>query len=184
MAAETYLKIAKLTKHKFISCNEKDQEPYIYTIIRMLPNNLDKLEQRQVLMVYEGIGWMISAEQNEQTQATLIQNLLGLSFQQFTAALNSFNLDPQAIWNMDNVKSINQVIKINQRVADSVGGAYLIYLRNIFDDLLKIYNIYSQQISTLVSQNQESNHLFKPMKAVRRDILKLIQIYITKETDK
>ena len=62
MAAETYLKIAKLTKHKFISCNEKDQEPYIYTIIRMLPNNLDKLEQRQVLMVYEGIGWMISAE--------------------------------------------------------------------------------------------------------------------------
>lgn len=44
MAAETYLKIAKLTSHKFITCNEKDQEPYIYTIIRMLPNNLQKLE--------------------------------------------------------------------------------------------------------------------------------------------
>jgi len=69
---------------------------------------------------------------------------LALSFQQFTATLNAFNLDPSAVYNTDNVKSVNQVIKINKRVADSVGGVYLIYLRNIFEDLLKIYNIYSQ----------------------------------------
>ena len=62
MAAETYLKIAKLTKHMFIKCNEKDQEPYINTIIRGLEKNLQKLEVRQVLMVYEGIGWMIGSE--------------------------------------------------------------------------------------------------------------------------
>ena len=85
---------------------------------------------------------------------------------------------------MDNIKTIDLVIKINQRVAESVGGTYLTYLRNIFDDLLKIYNIYSQQISKLVSENQANHVLVKPMKALRRDILKLIQIYIQKEQDK
>ena len=46
---------------------------------------------------------------------------------------------------------------------------------------MKIYNIYSQQISKLISMNDLNNMLIKPMKAVRRDILKLIQIYIQKE---
>lgn len=50
--------------------------------------------------------------------------------------------------------------------------------------MLKIYNIYSQQISDLTVSGQGSNAMLKPMKAVRRDILKLIQTYILKENDK
>jgi len=76
-------------------------------------------------------------------------------------------------------------VKINQRVADSTGFVYLNYLKNIFQDLLKIYNLYSQQISDAVVRNQaQNNPMVKPMKAVRRDILKLIQTYILKEKDK
>lgn len=76
-------------------------------------------------------------------------------------------------------------MKINQRVADSTGFVYLNYLKNIFQDLLKIYNLYSQQISDAVVRNQaQNNPMVKPMKAVRRDILKLIQTYILKEKDK
>lgn len=36
MASETYLKIAKLTKVKFVTCNERDDEPYVNQIIRDL----------------------------------------------------------------------------------------------------------------------------------------------------
>lgn len=46
MAAETYLKIAKQTKHMFIQSNDKENEPYIFTIIRQLEKNLEKLELR------------------------------------------------------------------------------------------------------------------------------------------
>ena len=46
MAAETYLKIAKRTKHMFIQSNDKENEPYIFTIIRQLEKNLEKLELR------------------------------------------------------------------------------------------------------------------------------------------
>lgn len=44
MASETFLKIAKLTKHMFVQTNEHDKEPYIYDLIRHLPENCRELE--------------------------------------------------------------------------------------------------------------------------------------------
>lgn len=38
---------------------------------------------------------------------------------------------------------IDFIIKINHRIAESVGYMYLSYLRMIFNDLLKIYGLYS-----------------------------------------
>lgn len=34
MAAETFLKISKITKHMFISRNESEKEPYVNELIR------------------------------------------------------------------------------------------------------------------------------------------------------
>ena len=64
MASETFLKIAKLTKDMFVTRNEKDQEPYINELIRQIPENFKDLEPHQKLIVYEGLGWMISTETN------------------------------------------------------------------------------------------------------------------------
>ena len=83
MAAETYLKIAKQTKHMFIQSNDKENEPYINTIIRQLEKNLEKLQQRQILMVYEGIGHMVGCVDNDQVQGQLIVNMLALPHQSF-----------------------------------------------------------------------------------------------------
>ena len=80
----------------------------------------------------------------------------------------------------DVIKSIDFIIKVNQKVASSVGQQYLAYLSQIFTDLIKIYKLYSECISNSVKQGG-NDHMIKPMKAVRRDILKLIQIYIEKE---
>ncbi len=43
----------------------------------------------------------------------------------------------------DVIKSIDFIIKVNTRVAESVGFMYLSYLMNIFSDLLKMYGLYS-----------------------------------------
>lgn len=69
-------------------------------------------------------------------------------------------------------------------MAESTGFIYLNYLKNIFQDLLRIYNVYSQCVSETIKNNLKQNMVqIKPMKQVRRDILKLIQTYILKETD-
>jgi exportin-1 len=56
MASETFLKLSKLTKHMFVTTNEREKEPYINEMIRNLPTNLQDLEAHQKLMVYEGLG--------------------------------------------------------------------------------------------------------------------------------
>jgi hypothetical protein len=59
---------------------------------------------------------------------------------------------------------------------------YVAYLGRIFPDLLKIYGLYSQCISTSFT-NKQNEHMIKPMKTVRRDILRLISSYVLKATD-
>jgi exportin-1 len=39
MASETFLKIAKLTKHMFVQKHEADKDPYVYDLIRAIPEN-------------------------------------------------------------------------------------------------------------------------------------------------
>lgn len=62
MASETFLKISKLTKHMFTMNVEPGQKPYVLTLISLIPENCRDLEEKQKLMVYEGIGYMISTE--------------------------------------------------------------------------------------------------------------------------
>lgn len=64
MASETFLKIAKLTKDMFVLRQDNEKEPYVNELIRQIPENQKDLEQHQRLMVYEGIGHMISMEKN------------------------------------------------------------------------------------------------------------------------
>jgi len=128
---------------------------------------------------------MISEESDPHQQDIYVNNLLQYSHQEFQAQLSNANANINELFSHQNIKAIDHIVKINQRVAESTGFIYLNYLKNIFQDLLKIYNLYSQQVSdAVIRQQAQNNPMVKPMKAVRRDILKLIQTYILKETDK
>lgn len=61
MAAETFLKISKLTKHMFTQKHD-EKPPYVITLIESIPTNCRDLEEKQKLQVYEGIGFMVSTE--------------------------------------------------------------------------------------------------------------------------
>lgn len=52
------------------------------------------------------------------------------------------------------LKVLDFIVKINTRVAESVGFMYLSYLRKIFGDLMKMYGLYSQCISNSVKMRQ------------------------------
>ena len=61
MASETFLKISKLTKHMFTQYNEgQNVQPYVLDLIHSIPENCNELQDHQRLMIYEGIGYMIS----------------------------------------------------------------------------------------------------------------------------
>lgn len=67
------------------------------------------------------------------------------------------------------------MLKANQRVVQSVGNFYLYYLQTLFHDMIKVYKVYSEQITQSVLQpGLYPDYIVKPMKSVRRDILRLI----------
>lgn len=80
------------------------------------------------------------------------------------------------------IRNVDFIIKVNTKVAESVGLIYLSYLQRIFQDLLKMYGLYSQCISQSVKTRQQES-ITKQMKAVRRDILRLIQAYVSRSSD-
>ena len=182
MASETFLKIAKLTKQMFVLRHEQEKEPYVNELIRTIPENQKDLEQHQRLMVYEGIGYMISMEPNPLVQEQLVNSELQYVHFDWENILQIANQNPNQLMLPEILKSIDFIIKVNTRVAESVGFLYLSYLRRIFQDLLKMYGLYSNCISNSV-KNRQNEHMIKPMKTVRRDILKLIQTYIERAND-
>jgi len=82
----------------------------------------------------------------------------------------------------ENIKRLDHILKINQRIAVSVGQPYICYLSQIFNDLIGIYKVYSSNISYFLESNNNVQ-IVKSLKLLRRDILKLIQIYLEKEVD-
>ena len=52
------------------------------------------------------------------------------------------------------LKVLDAILKVNTRVAESVGFMYLTYLKRIFGDLMKMYGLYSQCISNSVKLRQ------------------------------
>ena len=72
MACETFLKISKLTKHMFTQHNEgPNVQPYVYDLINLMPENLKDLQPTQELMIYEGLGQMVSTENPQKIQELL-----------------------------------------------------------------------------------------------------------------
>lgn len=169
MASETFLKISKLTKEMFTRIHDNEPQPYVLELINLIPQNCKDLEAHQKLMVYEGIGYMVSTEQFQ--QPTLIAKLLSYSQQEWVQIINQAQINNGYLMDPQVIKQLDHIIKINQRVASSVGRLYISYLQTIFNELITVYNIYSQ----CISDNLESNDSrIKPMKALRRDILRLI----------
>ena len=79
MASETFLKLSKLTKHMFIQQQEKEKEPFLCALIRDLPNALNDLQPHHKLMIYEGLGWMVSVIQDSFYQQQQLSGLMQYS---------------------------------------------------------------------------------------------------------
>lgn len=87
--------------------------------------------------------------------------------------LQQANQDMNFLMQPNTIQQLIHIIKINQRVAISVGRQYLCHLSVIFNDLIMVYKYYSEQISKAVAQTGSDNAV-KPMKTLRKDILSLI----------
>ena len=182
MASEVFLKIAKVTASMFVQEHETGQEPYVYTLIRTLPDNTNELEDKHKLHVYEGIGYMIAEEKDVRKQEMLLSTLMQYTNQDWKQIIEMAKADSMCLQQDDVIRMISFIVRVNERVAYSVGSQYYLYLANIFQELLQVYKLYSDNISYAYAEGQAMSNgaLLRVMKTVRRDVLKLITTFISK----
>lgn len=94
MASETFLKIAKLTKHMFVTRHDADKDPYVCELIRQLPDTQKDLEPRQKLLIYEGLGHMVSVEPLPANQERLLADLMQYVHFEWEQTLAQLNANP------------------------------------------------------------------------------------------
>lgn len=79
-----------------------------------------------------------------------------------------------ALMQMDSIKDLSKILRINIKVCSSAGSIYLHQLSTIFNDVLNVYHLYSEQIiAACAQQGPIATRLtvYKAMRGVKTDIL-------------
>lgn len=199
MACDTFLKIAVKCKRKFMTSQIEDPQPFILTLIADLPKHIMDLLPHQVQSFYESCATMLSdsgpAIRIPREEVILRYELLSYLFwhclsnyffplirlmdlqnQQWRYRMQEGASNVQALLQLDAIKDLNKILKINTRVCASAGSIYIHQLSTIFLEVLNVYRLYSEQVIAAVnSQGVVAVRLtnYKAMRGVKTEILEL-----------
>jgi len=182
MSCDTFLKIAKKCRKKFVIVQLNESRPFIEEILEGLRETIKDLEQSQIHTFYEAVGEIIQAQADQSKQQALVFKLMELPNQTWTAIIARANIDAKVLWDISAVRTVTMVLKTNYRVAKSVGHGYSVQMSRIYLEMLQVYKMYSNFISKEGPAAQASA-LIKQMRAVKKETLKLIGEFIENSQD-
>lgn len=160
---------------------------------------------------YEAIGYMISSEADDSTQANLIDRLMSLPNQIWDETIQAIKVNPEALKDVECLKQFVNVLRANHRACISLGNVYvhqvhsfldmalsmritwqlysllaLLQLKRNFYDMLQLYNLLSQSISQALMMGGDMANkgpYIKAMRTVKKEILKILSTWISKATN-
>jgi len=181
MSCDTFLKIARSCRRKFVMLQEDENMPFIREIIDRLPQTIDDLEQSQIHTFYEAVAGIIQAEYNPQVVQDLTMRLMQLPNQTWAAKITQANRHVESLWDTKTIKIIINVLKTNNRVASALESMYAIQLGRIYLEMLQVYKSYSRRTSDEIKARGSRATLtvtVRLMRVVKKEVLKLIQTFI------
>jgi exportin-1 len=178
MACDTFLKIAQKCKRKFMTPQVEDPQPFILTLIGDLQRHIGDLQPHQVQSFYESVGTMLSDQGPaiRLSREEVVKRLMDLQNAHWAVRMAEGAQNVQALCQMDAMRDLSKILKINTRVCSSAGAIYLHQLSTIFNDVLNVYRLYSEQvIAACAQQGAIATRLtvYKGMRGVKSDVLDL-----------
>lgn len=186
MACNTLLKISKNLNAEFVTLHQNrngnviEKDPYIITIINNISETLSKMDLARQFDFYEAIGYMISAEQNEQTKIGYLISAsrdLEREWRHIQENVNNKNF----LENPDTASHISIFIRINTKFCQAIGPSYRLYFERCFMGIDVIYGNY-QQLALEMLQKQGVQALeysqMKKYRGVRKDVLELLTTFV------
>jgi len=186
MACETFLKIAKSCQKQFAINRDTDTEPFLAEVISDIPNKTRDLEAAQIQTFYEAVGYMIAANPPE-FHKQLVEAFMQLPNAKWREIIHQAGVNIAFLQDQNTAKSIVTILRVNVRVAISLGNAYKYQLGPLFMEVLRIYRAYSEAISTIISKNgpQVAKYsVVRSYRAVKRETLRLVSAFISNTDDR
>lgn len=179
MAVETFLKIVQKCKKKFVITHPQESGTFMEQMISQIPQDTQDLAPLHLCTFYEALGTMISAASNEQKEM-LIANLMAIYNQRWQAVLQFANADSASLRDQNVISELSLILRVNERVANSVGYAFGAQLSHIYVDMLRVYKAFSDTISQQTQQGISTVGVpyIKGMRIVKRDALRLVQTFV------
>eukprot|EP00993_Chasmostoma_nieuportense_P007598 NODE_86_length_3321_cov_122.116468_g80_i0.p1 GENE.NODE_86_length_3321_cov_122.116468_g80_i0~~NODE_86_length_3321_cov_122.116468_g80_i0.p1 ORF type:complete len:1072 (-),score=349.09 NODE_86_length_3321_cov_122.116468_g80_i0:63-3278(-) len=184
MAVDTFLKIAKQCKEMFVKIQLGEGAPFIEDLLVELPSTINDLDATQRQVFYEAAGQMVA--QADTARDGLLMKLMELPNLKWQEIISKAQ---QAVANMKEppvMKDLTNVLKTNVRVCRAVGHPFVQQLMKLFPHMMELYKLYSNLITTEVTSKgtliTKHAHV-KGMRAVKREILRLVQEFIERNED-
>ena len=84
------------------------------------------------------------------------------------------------------MKQLGNILKTNVRACKALGHPYVLQLGRIYLDMLNVYKVMSENISSAIAtngQNVMKQPLIKSMRTVKKETLKLISGWVSRSND-
>lgn len=186
MACDTFIKIAQKCRRHFVQVQVGEVMPFIEEILTSINTIICDLQPQQVHTFYEAVGLMISAQTDQVPQDHLIERYMMLPNQVWDGIINQATLNVEVLKDPDAVKQLGNILKTNVRACKALGHPYVLQLGRIYLDMLNVYKVMSENISSAIATNGESvtkQPLIRSMRTVKKETLKLISGWVSQSTD-
>ncbi|CAI9767781.1 unnamed protein product [Fraxinus pennsylvanica] len=186
MACDTFLKIVQKCKRKFVIIQVGENEPFVSELLTSLAVTIVDLEPHQIHSFYESVGHMIQAESDPQKREEYLQRLMQLPNQKWAEIIGQARQSVDFLKDPDVIRAVLNILQTNTSASISLGTYFLSQITLIFLDMLNVYRMYSELISTSIAQGgpyASRTSVVKLLRSVKRETLKLIETFLDKAED-
>ncbi|XP_066917047.1 exportin-1-like [Clytia hemisphaerica] len=186
MACDTFIKIAQKCRRFFVQVQVGEVMPFIEEILNNISSIVCDLQPQQVHTFYEAVGFMISSQTDQVVTERLIEKCMLLPNQIWDGIIQSATKNIDVLRDQETVKQLMNILKTNVSACRSVGHPFVVQLGRIYLDMVNVYKVLSENISSAVAQHGESvtkQPLIKSMRGVKKETLNLISCWVSKSND-
>jgi exportin-1 len=180
MACDTFLKIARRTKSRFVVTQSKEERPFVEDIIANVAQLVADLQDSQVYTFYSAVGELISAA-DANSRMDLTARLMYLPNASWSAIMAQAAQDVNSLRQLELIRTIAHLIRTNTAACQRIGHYFIGQIGTIYLDMLNVYKVYSEDITASVQQ-QGPRYLnttdAKAKRTVKAAILNLLQAFI------
>ncbi|KAF3779403.1 EXPORTIN 1A protein [Nymphaea thermarum] len=186
MACDTFLKIVQKCKRKFVIVQVGESEPFVSELLTGLSTTIMDLEPHQIHTFYESVGHMIQAESDPQKRDEYLQRLMQFPNQRWAEIIGQARQSVDFLKDQTVIRTVLDILQTNTSVASSLGTYFLSQISLIFLDMLNVYRMYSELISSSIAEGgpyASRTSYVKLLRSVKRETLKLIETFVDKAED-